>query len=154
MEVRQNWSNGMHGDTRGLEAAAAWNVNGAWKLNASASCLTIRLHLDPDSRDVSSVTAQQDEPGYQLRLQSQLHLMTALEWDAAIYRIDDRTTQNIPAYTRLDLGLSWRAFERAELGLLGKNLFVKPHYEDNGVRSGVVPTQVDPSLTARLSIQF
>ena len=154
VDVLEDWKNGMYGDTRGLEAAAVWNVTDAWKLNASASCLAMRLHLDPNSSDVGSVAQQDNEPGYQLMLQSQLHPTSSLEWDATVYQIDGRTGQHLPAYTRLDLGLAWRAFDLAELSLFGKNLLQGRHFEDNGIGSGVVPTQVQRSVTARVSVQF
>ena len=152
LDVQQRWANRMFGDTRGLEASATWNPNAAWRLVAGASCLAMRLHLEPGSQDVLSVNTQFNEPGYQLMLQSQLHPLERWRWDATVYQIGRRKSQGVPAYTRLDLGLAWHGLPRTELSLLGANLLQARHLEDDGVFSGVIPTQVERSVTARITV--
>jgi outer membrane receptor protein involved in Fe transport len=113
----------------------------------------MRLHLEPGSQDATSVnTTENNEPGYQLMLQSQLRPFRNWRWDATVYQVGRRLSQNVDAYTRLDLGLAWRAFGNTELALQGTNLLQKRHLEDNGVLSGVLPTQVERSVTARITV--
>jgi len=154
VDVQEAWANKMHGDTRGLEASAEWSVTRSWKLVAGASCLAMRLHLDPDSRDVGSVGIQGNEPRYQLMTQSQFHPAGRWTWDATVYQVASRSSQHVRAYTRLDLGLSWRATDAIELNVTGKNLLQRRHFEDDGVYSGVLPTEVERSVIARFTVQL
>ncbi len=152
IDVRESWENKMHGDTRGIGGSIAWSVSRNWKLNANASCLVMRLHLDPGSQDVSSVSGENNEPAQQYMLQSQFQFTPRWRWDATAYQIGRRPSQSMPGYTRLDLGLAWQVRDGAELSLMGMNLLQRRHYEDDGVQSGLIPTQVERSFTARVSV--
>jgi outer membrane receptor protein involved in Fe transport len=154
IDVRQIWSNKMYGDTRGLEASLAWSVTPLWKLDASGSCLAMRMHIASDSQDLSSENTMHNEPTYQVSLQSRFHPVPAWEWNAAVYQVGSRASQHVKAYTRLDAGVIWGALGSLELSLLGKNLLQERHLEDDGVNSGLIPTEIDRSVMARIRVRF
>ena len=154
MDVRQVWSNKMHGDTRGLEASAAWAVTPSWKLDAGGSCLAMRLHRDSDSQDAGAEDTGNNEPTYQLSLQSRFDPTPAWEWNTSVYQVGSRASQHVKAYTRLDAGFIWKPFRNTELNLLGKNLLLDRHLEDDGRLSGLIPTEVERSVTARIRVRF
>jgi iron complex outermembrane receptor protein len=154
IDVRQIWSNKMHGDTRGIEASASWAVTSSWKLDVGGSCLAMRLHTNADSQDMTSANAAHDAPDYQFSLQSRFNPTPRWEWDTAVYQVGPRASQNVKAYTRLDVGFTRRLYEGIQLSLLGRNLVQKRHLEDNGVLSGLIPTEVQRSVTARIGLQF
>jgi len=153
VDVREIWSNGAHGDARGLEASAAWAVTPAWKLDLGASCLAMRLHRDADSQDATLEPQSTNEPDYQVSLQSRVRPAPGWEWNTTIYQVGRRIAQNVPAYTRLDVGVG-RTFAHWEASVFGRNLLKERHLEDNGVISGLVPTEVERNFVARVGVRF
>jgi iron complex outermembrane recepter protein len=63
-----------------------------------------------------------------LKLQSYLDLTENLEFNSALYYIDELSGA-IGDYTRVDLGLTWRPSPNVELSIWGQNLLDPSHRE-------------------------
>ena len=109
-----------------MVVAARWTDD--WRMEVSYS----RLHTRIDGP-----VLQFDEIGTPRQLaqvRSILDLGEAAEFNAAAYYVDEVPFLGVPAYTRLDLGMTWRPWPRAELAIWGQNLLESGHSEGSGAQ--------------------
>src|SRR3989475_6471672 len=100
--------NRMKGETYGVELVAHWTPLDSWKLTASYSYLQMQLHLDPGSGDPFSEGAEGRSPHHQAQVHSRLDLTRNLQFDTAVYYVDNLPSLRVPGYIRLDVRLGWR----------------------------------------------
>src|SRR5258708_35949551 len=131
----------MQGDARGVEVAWASNPAPEWKFDAAASGLSMAPHPDASSADPNAEPAEKNEPAYQIVVQTQFRPTPSLDLDATAYRIGERTTQAVPAYTALDPHVGGRPGETGAGELLLRNLLPARHLEGHRFASGAVPTE-------------
>lgn len=124
------FGNLMHGETHGFELAANWKVNKRWTLSPGYAFETIHMHLNPTSKDTTSVSsAEGSSPDHSAQLRSHLALPHGLSWDASAYFVDRLTDPVVPSYTRLDSQLSWAFMEHGRVSLVGQNIAKDRHIE-------------------------
>ena len=78
-----------------------------------------------------------------------------LELNGAIYYYDNIASQGIPAFTRLDVGLTWRPEPNVEISLWGQNLLDPEHEEfgpDGFLSNG--SALIERGLYAQVTIRF
>jgi iron complex outermembrane receptor protein len=129
------------GATWGGSLSVAGQVTDRWRLQGSYSVLRTRI---------DGPIYQFEETGTPERL-AQLHswldIGDAVELNASLYHVDKVAFTGIPAYTRADLGLAWRAHPGVELSLWGQNLLDRSHTEASGAQ---VPRGVYAQVTVDL----
>ena len=150
----------MHGETHGIEVSGDWKVTNRWAIKAGYAFEQIHLHLDPASQDTTTIPFTQGAvPRHSAQLRSHFQIRPGLTWEAAVYFVDRLTNQGfaeqpIPAYARVDTGLSWQIREGVTLGAFGQNLQSDHHleFEDNfgSIQSG----QVRRSAYGKVEISF
>jgi iron complex outermembrane recepter protein len=124
------FENLMHGEAHGFELAANWKVNKRWTLSPGYAFETLHMHLDPTSKDTTSVSsAEGASPDHSAQLRSHLALPRGLSWDTSAYFADRLTDPVVPSYTRLDSQLSWQFMEKARISIVGQNLAKDRHIE-------------------------
>ncbi len=123
------FANQLAGHTHGVEAAAVWQVSPSWRLSGSVSSLRIRLKPTAGGQGVSAFGLPGASPSHMAQLHSRLDLGPNLELDAHLYHQGKLPDLNIPAHTRLDLRLGWRAMPGLELSLTGRDLLCRSHRE-------------------------
>jgi iron complex outermembrane receptor protein len=121
------------GRTWGAEINASAQVTEAWRVEAGYSWLRVAVDGPVYQFDEAS------SPAHMAQLRSYLDLGDRLELDGALYRVDRIPQLGVPAYTRMDLGLSWQAGTHARVALWGQNLLDAGHSEASGA---VVPRNV------------
>lgn len=123
------YGNELAGHTYGGEVAATWQAAPNWRLSASYDLLV--METDPLPAGVIPAARNTDgsSPRRQARLQSRLNLTPNLEFDATAFHASKLPDLGIPAYTRIDLRLAWRASDRLEVGVVGQNLTNGRHQE-------------------------
>jgi iron complex outermembrane receptor protein len=137
--------------TFGTELSGQWKVLDNWRLEASYSWLHVNLH--PNDR------AFQGNPQQMAQLRSYLDLPGNLEFNGAIYYMDQQTaeanlqTVSIPSYVRLDLGLIWHPTKSLELGVWGQNLLQDRHAEFPSLKSSV-QTEIPREISGRITLRF
>lgn len=148
------FQNLMHGETQGIEVAANWRVTNRWTLSPGYAFERIHMLVNPQSQDTESVPRTEgSDPHVQAQLRSHFSITPSLGWDASVYFVDRLVFQGVPAYTRLDTGLSWRWTERLTVSVVGQNLLRDHHLEfDNN--SGTMSTFIKRSAYAKLTWQF
>ncbi len=134
-------ANQMHGETHGLEMAVNWKVTDRWKISPGYAFERIHLRLGPASHDTNSVAnGEGSSPHIQAQIRSNLALSRRLEWNTSAYFVGRLPAQQVPSYTRLDSGITWRASEHLSLSLVGQNLLQDHHLEasSNSVLSSLI----------------
>jgi len=137
----------------GAEAFVNWNVTNRWRISPGFSFLEMKVGLDPTSRDITTANTPGFAPKHQFELRSALSLPHNLEWDFSAYYVGSLAQGPVPAYTRLDTRLGWRAGENVEFSIVGQNLLTPHHFEfPDAVQ--VHPTQIERSIFGKVTWHF
>jgi iron complex outermembrane receptor protein len=115
------------------------------------------MHLHTFAGSLDTTTAKGTEggtPDHQAQLRSSVSLPKNLQWNASAYFVNRLPAQAVPAYTRLDTGLTWRAGERISISAVGQNLFSDRNLEYSGPNSSMQPGLMRRSAYARISWSF
>jgi len=142
--------NGMKGESYGIEVTSGWQAAKNWRLNAGATWLKLNLTARSNSNDTSTEKDTEGKnPEYQYHLRSQLNLSSKLTWNTAFYYVDEITTYQVPAYTRVDTVLEWRYSSEIEVSFVGNNIF-NQHHKEYSTQGVVVASEVPRSFYARV----
>jgi iron complex outermembrane receptor protein len=149
------YENLMHGEAHGFEMAVNWKATRRWTVSPGYAFEQIHMHLDPGSRDTSSVFANEgSSPVHGAQLRSHLDLSRGLSWDASAYFVDRLRSGGIPSYTRLDTGFTWRWTERLSSSVVGQNLVRDRHPEFVDDTGSLTTTLIKRSAYAKLTWRF
>ena len=147
------FDNKLYGETYGTEIAAHWIVNDNWKLNSGYSLLSMNLHTESSSTDTSSETKHETlSPRNMFHINSQLNLSDSVELNKTLYYVDSVPYYNIPAYMRLDVGLTWHPNKNMDVSIVGQNLLDKAHPEFDD--DSVISTEVQRGVYGKLTYRF
>ena len=147
--------NGLRGETHGIEMFANVKVANRWTLSPGYTFLTMHLHLDAGSMDITGVPdTQGGSPNQQAQLRSQVNLPRHWQWTTSAYFVGRLASPKIPSYTRLDTNLAWQLSDKISLGLVGQNLLKNLHQEYSGPDLTVLPSLVRRSAYGRLAWRF
>jgi iron complex outermembrane recepter protein len=150
-----NSANLLHGESHGVEMALNWKPASRWTLNPSYSYLQLHMHRDPTSTDLGSPgVIEGSSPREQAQLRSHLELASRWSWDASVYFVGRLPALKVPAYTRLDTGLTWNIGKKLSLSVVGQNLLQDHHVESNATDQIVVSSMVKRSAYAKFTVQF
>jgi iron complex outermembrane receptor protein len=149
------YENLMHGEAHGFEIAVNWRATARWTLSPGYAFEQIHMHLNPTSQDTGSVLNEEgSSPAHSAEVRSHLDLMHGIAWDASAYFVDRLSSGEIPAYTRVDTGLTWRWTERLSCSVVGQNLVRDHHLEFVDDTGSVISTLVKRGAYAKLAWQF
>jgi iron complex outermembrane recepter protein len=151
----------MYGEAQGLEVAANVKVADRWTIAPGYAFEQIDMHTRPSNQDTQTgpfVEGAAAHHSAQLRTHFDLPKNVAL--DVAAYAVGRLTNQGpfptvtIPAYTRLDVGLTWKLWERTSLSLFGQNLLQGHHPEFEDVNGALQSSQIRRSAYAKIAWRF
>jgi iron complex outermembrane recepter protein len=145
----------LYGETHGIETFASVKLADRWTLSPGYSFLTMHLHRDATSLDVS--TGPETEggiPNQQAQLRSNVNLPRHWQWTTSAYFVGRLPAPKIASYTRLDTNLAWQPSDKISFGLVGQNLLRDLHQEYAGPDLTVLPSLVRRSAYVRLTWQF
>jgi iron complex outermembrane receptor protein len=150
--VPETYENLMFGETQGLEIFANWKVLDRWTLSPGYAFEQIHMHLEPGSQDTTSVSeVQGSSPVHSAQLRSHVVLPRNLAWDTSLFFTDRIANPVIPAYTRLDTGLTWQWKKGVVFSLVGQNLLKDRHLEYVDVDASTATTLIKRSVYAKLT---
>jgi iron complex outermembrane recepter protein len=153
--VPSYFSNGMHGETHGLELFANWKAASFWTLSPGYAFFSMHLHRFAGSQDFTDAAGTEGgTPDHQAQLRSSITLPHNLQWNASAYFVNRLTAVSIPSYTRVDTGLIWNAGERVSLSVVGQNLSKSLHPEYAGPSATVQTDLIRRSAYARFTWSF
>jgi iron complex outermembrane receptor protein len=143
------------GESHGAEIAANWKVASRWTVSPGYAFEEIHMHLKPTSRDTTSVSATEgNSPTNMAQLRSHLVLTHGVSWDASAYFTDRLTDPVIPAYTRVDTGLTWQWNEKGSISVVGQNLVKDRHPEFIDSTGSAATTEIKRSAYAKFTWRF
>jgi iron complex outermembrane receptor protein len=145
-------ANLMHGNTQGGEIWAQWKVTDRWFLSPGYALEQIHMHTSPVSTDMTSaVSLEHNSPRHSAQLRSHVDLAPSFGWDTSAYFVDRLSHQgtfsmsSVPAYTRIDTGLTWRFREALSISAVGQNLVQGRHLEFLGSLGGLQSSELKRS---------
>ncbi len=121
--------NKMDGETYGVELATELKPLPWWSLMAAYTFLQIQLHVDEDSTDVTSESAEGDSPHHQLSIRSSMDLPRGFALDAWVRYVDRLPSQDVSSYITMDIRIGGRPFDWLEFSIVGQNLIEDRHAE-------------------------
>ena len=142
--------NGDSARTYGAEFSGGWLVTKGWRISPGYSYF--HLHLDGDAALINPPPGV--APNHQFQVRSLLELPHRMEWDNTLAYVDKLATGNIPAYTRADSRLGWRAGEFVELSVVGQNLLTPRHAEFSDTFYPLNRTLVERSFFGKVTWRF
>lgn len=154
--VPYRYSNKMKAETAGIEAAAFWKPTSALNMAFSYSLLSTQFTFDADSQDpfaLSGSERQGSSPRHQFSVRATYDFAPKFHFNAALYYVDKLWGPDIPAYARVDAGLTWHPTKYFSLTLGAQNLLNQRHREMGNVLYEQ-PTQVERNVYLRLGWRF
>jgi len=149
------YQNLMHGETHGIEIAANWKITNCWSIRPGYDFERIHMHTSPLSQDTQAAfETEGSNPDVQAQLRSHVDLSQTLKWDTSAYFVDRLIAQDVPSYTRLDSGLTWRWKEGVSLSVMGQNLLRDHHLEFADFSGATQSTLVKRSAYAKITWRF
>lgn len=153
--VLSRFANLLYGETHGFETFVDWRVTRRWTLSPSYSFLTMHLHRDASSDDLTTAPQTQGGvPNHQAQLRSRVNLPRHMQWNAIANFVGSLPAIAVPSYTRLDSNITWQAGERFAISLVGQNLLHDRHLEYTGPDSSVQSDLVKRSAYAKFEWRF
>jgi iron complex outermembrane receptor protein len=148
-------NNLLHGETHGFEMFANVKLASRWTLSPGYSFLTMHLHRDAASLDLTTVPESEGGiPNQQAQLRSQVNLPWHWQWTTSAYFVGRLAAPQIPSYTRLDTNLAWQPSDRISLRFVGQDLLRNLHQEYAGPDLTVLPSLIRRSAYAKITWRF
>ena len=116
------------GRTRGFDVSASGQLTPDWRVEASYSRLDTRI--DGPVFDFE----ERSSPRHMAQLRSYADLTPKVEFNAGVYYVDRIAQNAIDAYTRVDLGVTWKPRPNQRWSLWGQNLLDAGHAEASGAQ--------------------
>lgn len=155
------YENLMLGEAHGVELSGNWKLTDSWLLSPGLTYADQHFHTKPQSLDAQTVLfAEGNTPEWASQLRSHVDLTRRLAWNASAYFVDALEHQGplgnvrIPAYTRLDAGLTWKPLERFSLSVVGQNLLKDHHMEFEDINGSMQASQIKRSGYVQLTWRF
>ncbi len=148
-------SNLLYGETHGAEVFANVRLATRWTISPGYTFLTMHLHRDPASTDITSVPEIDGGiPNQQAQLRSNVNLPWHWRWTTSAYFVGRLAAPKIPSYTRLDINLAWQPSDKLSLGLVGQDLLRNLHQEYSGPDLTELPSLIRRNAYARITWRF
>ena len=154
--IGYQWDSKAHALTGGFELNAQYLPQSDWKLQLNFSFYTDSFGLDSDSHSgfpLHGAGTMGSTPRYTVGLRSSHDLKNGLEFDLNAQYVDAQPSVFIPAYTRLDARLGWKASRNLEFNLVGQNLLQSTHVEGFKLLTEVA-SKLQRSLLATATWRF
>jgi iron complex outermembrane receptor protein len=155
------YENLVYGETHGFELTAKWKLTDRWTLAPGYAFEALHMHTDPTSADtVTGLFVEGSVPDHTAQIRSHFDLRKSLALDASAYEVRHLDHQGpasnvtIPAYTRLDVGLTWKPWELTTFSLVGQNLLKDHHLEFEDVDGALQSSQIRRSGYAKVTWRF
>jgi iron complex outermembrane receptor protein len=153
--IPSTFSNGLYGETHGIEVFANWKVASFWTLSPGYSFLSANLHRFAGSQDFTDAAVTEgSSPDHQAELRSSVSLPRNLKWNTAAYFVNRLPTLAVPSYTRLDSSFIWDSGEHVSLRVVGQNLLRNLHPEFSGSDTTVQPGLMRRDAYANIAWSF
>ena len=139
-------------ETAGLELWVSRSVTDWWRLQAGYTYFD-----DVDSGAATGapeLAVTEDSPDHQISLRSSMDLPRDLSLDLWLRWVDELESQQIDAYTALDIRLAWAITPKLSVAAVGRNLFAGDHLEFMSELVDLAPVEIEPEGYVELRWSF
>ena len=123
------FENRMEGETWGLESWAEIRATPSWRLVPGYAFMHQDLRLLAGSVNPRGVASEGNSPRHRVSLRSLFDIGDDVELNVMLRHVSALPDPAVPAYTELDLCLTWRPRPPLELSLVGTDLLHSQHAE-------------------------
>jgi iron complex outermembrane recepter protein len=148
----QEHTNGVSGESEGIEVLARWQPTARWRLDASYDWLRHHLH-DFHHGQPDAVTLTSRHPEHQWRVRSWLSLTRGWQLDTHLFYTGRLQTVDVPRYLRADVRVGGPVTRNLSVSIVGQNLLEPTHREFDGFE-GVFLSQVRRGGSVKATITF
>jgi iron complex outermembrane recepter protein len=155
------YENLMEGETDGVELAAVWSVARRWTLSPGYALEHVNMRSAPTSQDRQTPEfVEGSSPRNSAQLRSHVDFGKGWTWEDSAYLVGRLNNQGplsnitIPAYTRVDTGLTWNLREGVSLSFVGQNLAKDRHFEFDDINGALQNGQIRRSAYVEWKWQF
>ena len=117
------------GFTTGVELSGNVQLNDRWLVHASYTGQRVALKPLPESLDTSNARLEADDPPHIFSARSYVNLPRNFELDGFFRAVATLRASRLPGYSELDLRLGWRANDRLDVSIMGRELLHDRHAE-------------------------
>lgn len=153
--IPSTYENLIYGETHGIEIAANWKITDRWTVSPGYDFERIHMHASPPSQDTQTAPETNgSDPHVTAQVRSHVELSKRWSWDVSTYFVDRLMAEEIPAYTRLDTGMSWRWKEGLTLSVVGQDLLKDHHVEFIDSTGASRSTEIKRNAYAKITWRF
>ncbi len=147
--------NDMKGYTYGAELVAEWQPTDWWRIQGYYTYLFMNFR-DAVTFDLMSLAVEGKSPNHQFSLRSSIDLFKEVKLDLWFRYVDNLSSpcQDMHSIFTLDARLGWNPSENLEISIVGQNLFDPQHPEFFPEFAGIVPSEVQRGMYAKLTWHF
>jgi len=142
------FDNRASGESYGAELSTSWRIADNWRLEASYSFQRVQIHGDGQNGP------EGDTPHNQFQIRSYYDITKDIEFNAALYYVDNVPNQATDSYFRLDLGVTWRPTANLELSVWGQNLLEPSHQEGTDEFFLASSHEIERSVYFQMTLRF
>jgi len=139
-------TNGMQGETYGVELSANYALSPCWRVQAAYTYLRMQLQAQPGVT-TTAASIEGESPQNQFHLLSSWDLSHNIEFDLIGRYVDNLPAMNVASYISLDARLGWRPNACWEFSVVGQNLLEQHRLESNA--SGTHGTAIERGVYAQ-----
>jgi iron complex outermembrane receptor protein len=154
LEFPLQFANKAHGHTYGVETALSWQAMPWWRLMLASTFLRMHIDVDSSSADAFAKGTAGDSPQNQFHIRSYLNLPGNLEFDTALYYVDNLPNQGVPSHVRLDARLGWHPIDVLEVSLALQDGLHEHHLEFANRFGRVQATEIERSIYGKITLRF
>lgn len=141
--------------TWGIEATLAGNIRPWWKVGLTYSHFNYESGIEPTTgHPWALLFALEGSPRHQATFRNSFDLGDRASIDAQLRHVSRLEQGPVPAYTDLDLRLTYRLDNGAELSLVGNNLLDAQHVEFVQPPYPAPPSYVPRAVSAQIRYRF
>jgi len=123
------FTNSTDAETSGAELVLDWRPRDNIDVTFAYSYLDMELDGPPPGAAVDAEAAEGQSPANQASLRVHWAANDRIEFDGALYYVDELLAFGVDAYTRADLRVAFRLSDQLVFDLVGQNLFEDEHRE-------------------------
>ncbi len=134
-------NNGGSQDTMGVELFVSKQISERWRLQGG---YTYFRYADVNLNLTDALEFPEDSPDHQVSLRSSTDINENFELDVMFRWVDELESQQIDAYSAVDVRAAWTPVPGLSIAAVGRNLFADDHVEFTSELADLVPVYIEP----------